>query len=46
MAAAVGAFLRSLGVEPPIKPGTPDPYSPPEPGELQPEEHLQVGLIT
>jgi arylsulfatase len=46
MAAAVGAFLRSLAVEPPIKPGTPDPYSPPAPGELRPEEHLQVGQIT
>ena len=34
MAAAVGAFLRTLATEPPIKPGTPDPYLPPRPGEL------------
>jgi arylsulfatase len=46
MAAAVGAFLRSLATEPPIKPGTPDPYTPPRPGELRAEEHLQVGAIT
>ena len=45
MAAAIGAFLKSLAVEPPIKPGTPDPYTPPEPGELQAEEHLQIGPI-
>jgi hypothetical protein len=32
MAAAAGAFLKSLAIEPPIKPGTPDPYTPPEPG--------------
>ena len=46
MAAAAGAFLKSLAAELPIKPGTPDPYSPPQPGELRPEEHLQIGLIT
>jgi arylsulfatase len=46
MAAAIGAFLKSLAAEPPIKPGTPDPYSPPEAGDLQPEEHLQIGPIT
>ena len=46
MAAAAAAFLRSLAAEPPIKPGTPDPYTPPRPGELQAEEHLQVGPIT
>jgi len=46
MAAAAGAFLKSLAAEPPIKPGTPDPYSPPQPGELRPEEHLQIGPIT
>jgi arylsulfatase len=46
MAAAVGAFLRSLAAEPPIKPGTPDPYTPLKPGELRPEEHLEVGPIT
>jgi hypothetical protein len=46
MAAAVGAFLKSLVAEPPIKPGTPDPYTPPEPGELRPEQHLQIGAIT
>ena len=46
MAAAAGAFLKSLVMEPPIKPGTPDPYLPPKPGELRPEEHLQIGVIT
>ena len=46
MAAAAGAFLRTLVIEPPIKPGTPDPYQPPKPGELRPEEHLQLGVIT
>jgi len=46
MAAAAGAFLRTLAIEPPIKPGTPDPYQPPKPGELRPEEHLQLGVIT
>ena len=34
VAAAAGAFLKTLVVEPPIKPGTPDPYVPPKPGEL------------
>ena len=46
MAAAAGAFLKTLAMEPPIKPGTPDPYLPPAPGELHPEEHLQIGVIT
>ena len=46
MAAAAGAFLKTLVMEPPIKPGTPDPYLPPKPGELRPEEHLQIGVIT
>jgi arylsulfatase len=46
MAAAIGAFLKSLASEPPIKPGTPDPYTPPAPGDLRPEEHLQIGAIT
>ena len=41
-----GAFLKTLAAEPPIKPGTPDPYTPPEPGELRPESHLQIGPIT
>ena len=45
VAAAAGAFLKSLVVEPPIKPGTPDPYVPPGPGELRPETHLQIGPI-
>jgi hypothetical protein len=45
MAAAVSAFLKTLAAEPPIKPGTPDPYTPPEPGTLQAEEHLQLGPI-
>lgn len=46
MAAAVGAFMRTLAMEPPIKPGTPDPYTPPAPGEFVPQEHLQLGVIT
>jgi arylsulfatase A-like enzyme len=46
IAAAAGAFLKSLVAEPPIKPGTPDPYTPTQPGELRPEEHLQIGAIT
>jgi arylsulfatase len=46
MAAAAGAFLKSLAIEPPIKPGTPDPYVPPAPGQLVPQEHLQIGPIT
>ncbi len=46
MAAAVELFLRTLAIEQPIKPGTPDPYVPPKAGEMQPEEHLQIGIIT
>ncbi len=46
MAAAAGAFLKTLVMEPPIKPGTPDPYLPPKAGEMRPEEHLQIGIIT
>jgi arylsulfatase len=46
MAAAAGAFLQTLTVEPPIKPGAPDPYTPPRPGELRTEEHIQLGVIT
>jgi arylsulfatase len=46
MAAAAGVFLATLAKEPPIKPGTPDPYIPPKPGELRPEEHIQLGVIT
>lgn len=45
MAAAVLAFMKSLAMEPPIKPGTRDPYTPPKPGELRAEEHLQIGPI-
>ncbi len=44
--AAAAAFLKSLTVEPPIKPGTPDPFTPPAPGELRAEEHIQIGPIT
>jgi arylsulfatase len=33
-------------MEQPIKPGTPDSYLPPKPGEMRPEEHLQIGVIT
>jgi arylsulfatase A-like enzyme len=46
MAAAAGAFLKTLAAESPIKPGTPDPYTPPRPGELHAEEHIQIGPIT
>ena len=46
IAAAAGAFLESLASEPPIKPGTPDPYTPLKPGEMRAEEHLQIGPIT
>ena len=44
-APVAGAFLKSLVVEPPIKPGTPDPYTPPRAGELAPETHLQIGAM-
>ena len=43
--AAAGAFLKTLAIEPPIKPGTPDPYEPPEVGEFSPVSHLQLGPI-
>jgi hypothetical protein len=46
IAAAVGAFLKTLVAEPPIKAGSPDPFTPPAPGEFRAEEHLQLGLIT
>jgi len=46
MAAAAGAFLKTLAMEPPIQPGTPDPYTPPPPGEWSPETHIQLGPIT
>lgn len=46
MAAAAGAFLKSLAAEPPIKPGGPNPYTPPGPGDLRPQEHIQLGVIT
>jgi arylsulfatase A-like enzyme len=46
MAAAVAAFMQTLALEPPIKPGSPDPYEPPKPGELRAEEHIQLGVIT
>ena len=45
MAAAAGAFLQTLAMEPPIKPGTPDPYTPPEPGEMRAETQIQLGPI-
>ena len=38
--------MKTLAIEPPIKPGTPDPYTPPKPGELHAEEQLQLGVIT
>ena len=46
IAAAAGAFLKSMVAEPPIKPGTPDPYTPPKPGTFSAESHLQIGPIT
>jgi arylsulfatase len=46
MAAAAGAFFKSLAAEPPVRPGTPDPYTPPKPGALRAEEQLQIGPIT
>jgi arylsulfatase len=46
MAVAAVAFMQTLAVEPPIKPGSPDPYEPPKPGELRVEEHIQLGVIT
>jgi len=46
MAEAVLMFLKTLAIEPPIKPGTPDPYLPPKPGEFRVEEQLQIGVIT
>ena len=45
IAAAVGAFMKTCAVEIPIKPGTPDPYEPPKPGELTPQTHFQLGAI-
>src|SRR5579863_5778285 len=46
MAAAVAAFMKTRAIEPPIKLGAPDPYLPPKPGELRPQEHIQLGVIT
>jgi arylsulfatase len=46
MAAAAGAFLKSSALEPPIKPGTPDPYIPPKPGEMKVEQQVHIGPIT
>ncbi len=46
MALAAGAFLMSLAMEPPIKAGTPDPYTLPPPGEWKAESHIQLGPIT
>lgn len=45
IAAAAEAFLKTLAAEPPIKAGTPDPYTPPKPGELLPQQHIQLGPI-
>ena len=38
--------MKTLAIEPPIKPGTPDPYEPPKPGEMRPQEHIQLGVVT
>jgi arylsulfatase len=45
IAAAAAAFLKTLVMEPPIKPGTPDPYEPPKPGDFLPQSHLELGPI-
>ena len=37
--------MKSMVAEPPIKPGTPDPYTPPKPGTFSAESHLQIGPI-
>ena len=37
--------MKTLVAEPPIKPGTPDPYTPPKPGTYWPQTHLQIGPI-
>jgi hypothetical protein len=44
--ASLISLLKTLAAEPPIKPGTPDLYTPPAPGELRAEEHIQIGPIT
>jgi hypothetical protein len=41
-----GRILEDAAMEPPFKPGTLDPYTPPRPGELRPEEHIQIGPVT
>lgn len=46
MAAAAAAFLASLAFEPPIKPGTPDPYTPAAAGDFEWSEQLRIGPIT
>jgi hypothetical protein len=37
---------EDFGQEQPAETAAPDPYTAPQPGELRPEEHLQVGPIT
>jgi arylsulfatase A-like enzyme len=37
--------LKSLAIEPPIKPGTPDLYTPPKPGELVPQTVPRATLL-
>lgn len=46
VALAVAAFLKTLTAEAPIKPGTPDPYQPPDPSQLKAREELQIGYLT
>ncbi|HWR40665.1 MAG TPA: arylsulfatase [Patescibacteria group bacterium] len=46
MTAAVAAFLKTLTEELPIKPGTKDPYLPPDPANLHVEEQLEIGYMT
>ena len=43
--ASVAARPRGTHKVAAIKPGTPDPYTPPAPGQLVPQEHLQIGPI-
>jgi len=43
--APAGAFLKTLALEPPIKPGTPGAYTPPKPGKPRPQERVEIGPI-
>jgi arylsulfatase A-like enzyme len=45
IAVAARRFLLTLAMEPPIKPGTPDPCTPPPPGEWQSQTSPQIGPV-